>query len=675
MILVALLAAYSPALHGGFLWDDDFYVSRNPALHDLHGLKRIWLDSSTNPQYYPLTFTTYWIEYHLWGLDTFGYHVINVLLHAASAVLAWRILLLLGVPGAWLAGAIFALHPIQVESVAWITERKNTLSGVFYFLAAWTYLSHALGSSRRAGRPWLFPALSAALFVCALLSKSVTASLPLVILIVLVWKEGRIDRRHRLPLGLMLGAGAAKGIVTAFLEVRQVGAQGAEWSLGILERCLLAGRIFWFYLGKIAWPSGLSFSYERWSVDASSAMWWFFPMAAATLLGVLWAWRRTLGNGPFAAALFYGVTLSPALGFLNVYPMRYSYVADHFAYLALLGPVSLFAAIVASVPLDFATMRPATWSLAAHAFRRSAAALLLIVLALLSWRQAHAYRDLEMLWRDAIAKSPRSWLAHFDLGKMLLGGGRADEGLEHLRRTLELKPDHVDAYNDIASELLRRGQTAEAVALYDKALRYEPDSPITHHNRGTAFEAAGDTARAEAGYRDAIRFSGKLQGRFRGGPPPLPWMAYQSLGRLLLSQGRNAEARDALQRAVDANPGAGESWVALGNLLADSGSTAEAMDVYRKGVAGAPGFAPLRYNLGLVLEASGDLQGATAEYRAAVAADPRLAAAYNNLAIVLFRTGDYRGAWAAAAQSKRQGVEPHPGFLKALSEKMPPPGR
>jgi protein O-mannosyl-transferase len=675
IIFVATLAMYAPALHGGFLWDDDVYISQNAALHDLDGLKRIWVDTSTTPQYYPLTFTTYWLEYRLWGLDTFGYHVVNVLLHATSAILVWRILLLLGVPGAWLAGAIFALHPIQVESVAWMTERKNTLSGVFYLLSAMIYLRYAMDSAARAARRLLLPLLSVALVVCALLSKSVTASLPVALLIVLWWKKGRLERRHWLPLGLMLAAGAAKGVLTAILEVKQVGAHGAEWSMGIPEHLVLAGRIFWFYLGKLAWPASLSFSYERWTVDASSWLWWAFPAATIALVGVTWAWRRRMGRGPLAAVLFYGVTLSPALGFLNVYPMRYSYVADHFAYLAILGPVVVFAALAASVTAGWSFTPLARVARVAPVVARCGAALLLAVLAVLSWRQAHAYRDFETVWRDAIAESPRSWLAHFDLGKLLLDTGRTDQGLEHLRRTIELKPDNVDAYNDIGSELLRQGRTAEALSFYEKALRYEPDSAMTRYNLGAALGAAGDLPRAEVALRDAIRFSGQIVKRYRVGISPLPWMAYQSLGALLLNEGREDEARDAFQHAVEANPAAAESWVALGTCLTHAGRWPEAIDVYRRGIERIPRFGPLHYGLGRALDARGDPQGAAAEYRAAIAADPGLAAADISLAIALFRTGDFRGAWSAIAEARQHGVEPPQDFVRALSEKMSAPGR
>ena len=242
LIILITVLVYVPALRGGFIWDDDFYVTKNQALTSLEGLSRIWFELGATPQYYPLVHTSFWIEYHLWGLAPFGYHLVNVLLHAASAVLVWRILHHLGVPGAWWAAAIFAIHPVQVESVAWITERKNVLSGVFYLAAVWTYLrfrsleeaAPAVGGRRR------FYLWTAALFVCALLSKTVTCTLPAALLLIVWWKRGRIGRRDLLPLLPLLVVGVVFGLVTAWMEKHHVGAEGEEWALSFLDRCLLA---------------------------------------------------------------------------------------------------------------------------------------------------------------------------------------------------------------------------------------------------------------------------------------------------------------------------------------------------------------------------------------------------------------------------------------------------
>ena len=348
LLIVLTVAAYVPALRGGFVWDDDKYVTANRTLRTADGLAEIWFEIGVTIQYYPLVFTTFWIEHRLWGLEPFGYHLVNVLLHATSAGLLWTLLRRLKVPGAWLAAAVFAIHPVHVESVAWITERKNTLSGVFYLLALLSYLRFEppdpQAHNRR--RDWRFYPPALVLFTCALLSKTVTCSLPLVILLLLWWKRARWRWLNVLPVVPMLAIGALMGLLTAWMEKNIVLARGADWDLSIVQRCLIAGRALWFYLGKLVWPAEVMFTYPRWQVRAD--VWWQFLFPAATIAVVvaLWLLRRRVGKPPLVAALFFGGTLAPALGLIDVYPMRYSFVADHFQYLASIGPIVLFVALL-----------------------------------------------------------------------------------------------------------------------------------------------------------------------------------------------------------------------------------------------------------------------------------------------------------------------------------------
>lgn len=263
-VVVATIVAYLPSIRAGFIWDDDQHVTDNTLLRSARGLKLIWTALGATPQYYPLTHTSFWIEYHLWGSSPTGYHVINVALHAGSALLLWRILRLLRVPGAWLATCLFALHPIEVESVAWITERKNVLSGVFYSGAMLAYLTGTRGDSRP--RPgWYLCSL--VLFACALLSKTLTGTLPGAILLILWWKDGRLPWKHGLHLAPMIVAAFAAGSITSWMERTQVGAAGPDWDFSILERTLIAGRALWFYAYKIVVPYQFTFVYPRWEVD------------------------------------------------------------------------------------------------------------------------------------------------------------------------------------------------------------------------------------------------------------------------------------------------------------------------------------------------------------------------------------------------------------------------
>jgi tetratricopeptide (TPR) repeat protein len=491
-LVLASLAAYYPAWDGAFVWDDDYHVTDNLVLRDLRGLREIWLDPRSTQQYYPLTHTSFWLDYQLWGLQPLGYHLVNASLHAASAVLAALVLRRLAVPGAWLAAGLFALHPIQAESVAWITERKNVLSGVFFLSAALAYTGSPLHREGPLRRRATRAALVALLFACALLAKSATAPLPLALAVVTVWKRGSLDRLQTLLLGGLLAGGAAMGLVTLQLEVQHAGARGAEFSLSMVERALVAGRAFWFYLGKLAWPVDLAFSYSRWTVDARDEWAYLFPLGAAAAVALLALFRRKLGAGPVVAVAYFGLMLSPALGLFNVYYHRYAFVADHFQYLACLGPLALLAAGATRLRLPVR-------------LGRATACALLAVLAVLTWNRAALFESSETLWRGSLAADPRSHLAHYNLGELLARKGEIEAAVEHYRRALEIKPDMLPALINLGALLGARGETDEALGLFDRALSRAPDHALAHYNRGLVLELQGRTELALRAYREALR--------------------------------------------------------------------------------------------------------------------------------------------------------------------------
>jgi tetratricopeptide (TPR) repeat protein len=479
-------AAYAPATGAGFIWDDDSYVTDNPVLTAPDGLSRIWFHPGSTPQYYPLVFTTLRLEYRLWGLRPPGYHAVNILLHAVGAVLLWRVLAFLRVPGAWAAALIFAVHPVQVESVAWVTELKNVLSGVFYLAALWAALKFYTGAES-GRRRWTLYAGSLLLFACALFSKTVTCSLPAAILLILWWRQGRVSRKEALTLAPFFILGMLLALNTVAMESRLVaGGGGEDWNLSFLQRSLIAGRALWFYAVKLAWPVSLTFVYPRWEVDARVAWQYLFPIAALAVLAALWLLRHRLGRGPLAAALFFTLTLSPALGFINVFPMRYSFVADHFQYLAGIGLIVLAAATVAA-------WRPA----------RGIPAILLCAAAVtacgaLTWRQTAAYRDAETLWRDTIAKNPSAPIAQDNLGDVLVDKSMQEsspikvaellsEAVKCFDRAVELKPDDFVAYNDRGRAYARMRQYGLAIRDYDKAIALKPDLSQAYNNRGNAY--------------------------------------------------------------------------------------------------------------------------------------------------------------------------------------------
>jgi len=379
ILIIAVALSYSSAWSGRPIWDDDAHITKTE-LRSLGGLAQIWINPGATQQYYPLVHSAFWLEHKIWGDTVWPYHLVNVLLHAFSAFLVWRILLRLKIPGTWLAAGIFALHPVQVESVAWISELKNMLSGVLVLSAALLYLR--FDQSRK--RSEYTGAL--ALFALGLLSKSVVATLPAAILVIFWWKRGKLAWKNDLiPLLPFFAFGIAAGAFTAWMERTHIGAQGNQFALSFLDRCLIAGRAFWFYLVKLLWPAELTFIYPRWHVSPS--VWWqyIFPLSALTLLVILWKLRNRW-RGPLAAFLLFTGLLFPALGFINVYPFLFSYVADHFQYIASIAVITLVsAAIVFLIDKFSERLLP----VARHAIPIA----LLVALGILTWRQARMYRD------------------------------------------------------------------------------------------------------------------------------------------------------------------------------------------------------------------------------------------------------------------------------------------
>lgn len=497
LVAAATLAAYAPALRSGYVWDDDQHVTANPTLRDLAGLRAIWTDGFATPQYYPLVHTSYWIEHQLWGLAPAGYHLDNVLLHLLGAWLLFQVLVQLGVPGAGIAAALFALHPVHVESVAWITERKNVLSGVFYFGAALAYLraaAPAAPSMVPVDRRRYYGAL--ALFVCALLAKSVTATLPVALALVVVARRGRAGRDELAPLAPMLVIGLVLAGVTAWLEEHHVGAAGRHFAFSRLDRTVIASRALAFHAAKLVWPEPLVFVYPRWDVSfahGANALW---PLGVVLVFAVLFALRARIGLAPVTIAAIYAVTLSPALGFVDFYPMRFSFVADHFQY---------HASAAALAGLGWG----ASWAVARapRAARRLAPLAGVIVLAALgaaTWRQAHAYRDEATLWRDTLAKNPEAWLAHLNLGRLLGQDGDLAAADEHLRAAARLEPDDGRVHVNLGVLRLLEGRVDEAIDELRLGVRLEPALAEGHLNLGLAYERRGDRPNAIVAYARTV---------------------------------------------------------------------------------------------------------------------------------------------------------------------------
>jgi tetratricopeptide (TPR) repeat protein len=445
------LAAYLPALRAQFVWDDNDYVTANTNLRDAAGLGRIWTDVQSNWQYYPLVFTTFWAEYHAWGLNPAGYHLDNILLHAAAAIVLWRLLLCLGLPAPWLAATIFAVHPAEVESVAWVTERKNVLCGVFYLSAMLVYFGGYERGKRGERAYWL----ALGLFACAMFSKTVAATWPVAVLIILWWKNGRLRRKDVWPLLPFVLIGLVLGLLTAMLERNQVGAGGKDWDLTVADRCIIAGRAVWFYALKAIVPLRLAFIYPKWDLNTGRAMQAIIAASAAVVLIVLLILHRRIGRGAGAAVLLFVVTLLPALGFVNTYPMRYSFVADHFQYLAIIALIVPVAVVL-------------------HRCCGRGALLLILPLMALTWRQAEIYRNPVTLWTDTVAKNGGSWMAHANLGQAWQAEGRMDLAEREYRLAAADAPDEVEVWWKLGAFIADQGRLTEAEPLFRHALEIDP---------------------------------------------------------------------------------------------------------------------------------------------------------------------------------------------------------
>ena len=490
LIAAAVLFAYAPALDGRLLWDDDAHVTR-PDLRSLGGLGRIWTEVGATQQYYPLLHSAFWLEHQLWGDAVLGYHLVNVFLHAAVAALLLAILRRLQVPGAALAAALFALHPVHAESVAWISEQKNTLSTAFFLASLSVYLKF---DGNRRPRTY---ALASVLFVCGLLTKTVVATLPAVLLVLQWWRHGRISaRRDVLPLAPWLAVGAGAGLVTAWVERRLIGAEGADFALTLLERTLLAARVAWFYLGKLAWPVDLVFIYPRWRVDAFAAGPYLFVLAAAAVLGIAGILRRR-SRAPLAVALLYLGTLFPVLGFLNVYPFVYSYVADHFAYVPSLAVVGAASAVLTVAAGRLTETR--RW------LAPAAALVLLATLAVATWRQSRLYTDPRTLYTATLDRNPDCFLCLNNLGLMAFDEGRMEDAIAQYERALAVKPDHGEIHNNLGNALFQAGRVPEALAHYEEAVRRAPTYVFAHNNLANALAYAGRLDEAKGHYETALQ--------------------------------------------------------------------------------------------------------------------------------------------------------------------------
>ena len=526
---IAFVLSYQQVLDCGFIWDDDAYVTENVNLRDWSGLASIWFKPGATPQYYPLVHTTFWLEYHCWGLNPAGYHVVNCTFHLASTFVLFQILRHLKI-APFLAVTLFAIHPIQVESVAWVTERKNVLSAFFYCLSALALLkwrlpdfSDAQPESRNEAQRKLqfYYWISFGAFVAALLSKTTACVLPAAAVVVIWWKSGQIlasDFRKLLP---FFAIGISFGLFTASMERWRVGAVGDEFTLTLLQRVLVASHAILFYLSKVFWPTRLIFVYPRWDFDAFHLM-QLIPLSLCVTLTLIFIYGARTGRRGFLAIwLLYVGSLFPALGFFNVYPMRYSFVADHFSYLAMLPLFSgigwfLTANIPTAVSYLSRLVSPEIRNKVSggddrRAFRKSTelalCVLAVFVLGPLTFTQTSMFQNLETLWRTTIQRNPKAWMAYHNLGVLLEANGKKEEALLRYQDAYSIKPDHFLAMNNAGLLQIEKGQFTDAEEILRQAISINPAYDKAHNNLAISLVKQGRLNEAVLEFETALTIS------------------------------------------------------------------------------------------------------------------------------------------------------------------------
>jgi len=570
----------------------------------------------------------------------------NLLLHTVNALLLWRLLKRLGVPGAWLGAALFALHPVQVESVAWVSELKNVLMLFFYLPAVLAWVEFI---ERPAKQGWKYYLLALFLYALALCAKTTACTLPVTLLLILWLKAkpiGRVRVAQTLP---FFAFGLGMGLLAMWWERYHQGTEGARFAIPWLERILIAGHAFWFYLGKLVWPAHLTFVYPRWPIDdAASAARYLWLAAAAAFGGVIYFTRRFFGRAVETALIFFAVTLSPVMGLIMEYTFRYTFVADHYQYVACIGPMAL-----ASAGLSLAC---GTLGRRAALAKTILSGAWLLTLGVLTWRQCGMYANAETLWRTTLARNPDCQMAYINLGKTLDEQGDVEQAMAQFQKALQINPNFVEAHNDLGIMLFEKGRVDEAIAQYQKALQSDPDNAETRNNLGFALFQKGRVDEAIVQYQATLEINPHLA------------QVHDNLGNALFKKGEVDEAIAQFQKALQSDPDNADARNNLGFALFQKGRVDEAIVQYRETLEINPHLAQVHDRLGSALLIKGKVDEAIAQYQAALQINPRYVQTLNNLAWVLatFPRASVRNGQQAVELAQRANQLAGDGHLALL---------
>ena len=618
ILLLLVFLVYVPVWWARYSWDDSLLITANPCVVGPLGLKEIWTTNAAD--ICPLTITTFWVEHALWGVRPLPYHLANVVLHGASTFLLWRVLRDLRIPGAWLGAAIWAVHPVQVETVVWISETKNTLSAVFFLLTIFFFIKGQRAKNNGQGElsSWS-EMLTLLCAILAMTSKSSTVILPAVLCLCAWWIEGRwrwLNLVRVLPIGLV---SVLVSLLSVWTQKHQGLTEGLNQARGWPERLATAGDAVWFYLGKLLCPYPLMTIYPRWQIDSSQWLSWWPLVGALVVLVVLWCMRRSWLRGLFFTWLFFLIALFPVLGLMNMSFFIYSFVADHFQYLASMGPLVLVGVGLTRLSTIVFPENPR--------LQMTVYAGLLLVLGALSWDRAWAYENPKTLWADAVAKNPDCWVGYNGLGAALLAEKRADEAALLLQKALAINPNYVAARNNLGNAFLQKGEVDKAMAEYQKAVEIKPNDAEAHNNLGVAFIQKKQADKALQQYQMAVEIK------------PNYAAAHNNLGNTFLDMQEVDKAIEQFQKALEINPVFAEAHYNLGNAFFQKGRIGEAIEQFQKTLEINPFHGQVRNNLGLALMRAGRVDEAMMQFQGAQKANPNDPKADNNLGLVFLQKG------------------------------------